>query len=336
MKLAGREAQRFCAAPDTRLVGALLHGPDSGLVALARATLVEAITGGDDLRLTRLDGEAARRDPAAVDEALRARGFFPGRRAVLITEAKDGLAKPLGEVLKAVTAEDGFLVVEGAALAGRSALRRLFEADRRLASLGLYPQAPDAEALRRQLEAAGTPHGADDDAMAELLAAAAELDAGAVSQLIEKIGIFSADSDRPLSREEIGPLLPRAADADLDRLLDAVAGGQVAEVGPLVGRLSAAGVPPVRILIAAGGHFRRLLTVASGGGSPDQALARLRPPVFGPRRDAMMRQVRRWGAPRLERAVRLIFAADRAVRSPGERPDQAIVERALIRLAMMV
>lgn len=336
MKLSGREARRFCTAPDTRLVGALLHGPDDGLVALCRAELLAAVTEGEDLRLTRLEGEAARRDPASVDEALRAQGFFPGRRAVVIEDAKDALAKPLGAILEAATAEDAFLVVEGGSLGARSPLRRLFEGDRRLVSVGLYPQPPAAGELRQWLEGAGAAHGLDDGALAELTTTAAELDAGAIIQLIEKIAIFSIDAERALTSEEVLALLPQAADADVDRLLEVVAGGDVGEVGPLIGRLSAGGVTPVRIMIATGGHFRRLLTVSSAEGGPEQALGRLRPPVFGPRRDAMLRQARRWGAPRLERAVRMIFEADRTLRSPGDRPDRAIVERTLIRLAMMV
>lgn len=336
MKLSGRDARRFCTAPDTSLIGALLHGPDDGLIALRRAELVAAVTEGDDLRLTRLDGDVARRDPAAVDEALRARGFFPGRRAAVIADAKDSLTKSLGVILKAVTAEDAFLIVEGGSLGARSPLRRLFEGDRRLVSLGLYPQVPGAEELRQRLESAGVVHGLDDGAIAELTAAAAELDEGAIRQLTEKITVFSLNAERPLSAGAVRALLPQAGEADLDRLIESVAGGQVAEVGPLIGRLSAGGVAPVRIMIATGGHFRRLLTVASAQGGADQALGRLRPPVFGPRREAMMHQVRRWGAPRLERAVRMIFDADRTLRSPGDRPDRAIVERTLIRLAMMV
>ena len=336
MKISGEAAARFCSSPDKTLLGALLHGPDSGLIALRRAELAARITEGDDLRLTRLDAAEVRRDPAAIDSALRARGFFPGRRAVVVAGAKDALAKPLGEILREVTPEDAFLILEGEGLSGRSALRRLFEGNRRLAALGLYPEPPGPAEIREQLAAAGLVHGLADEAMAELAAAAQELDAGAFRQFVEKIALFGLGLGRPLGSGEIVALLPRTSDAGLDRLIEAVAEGKVAEIGPLIGRVSAAGVTPTSILIAAGSHFRRLLSVASAAGGPEQALGRLRPPVFGPRRDALMRQMRRWGAPRLERAVRLIFEASRTLRSPGIRPDKAIVERALIRLAMMV
>lgn len=335
MKLSGAEAARFCASPDPRLIGALLHGPDAGLVALRRADLVQHLTEGDDLRLTRLAGAEALKDPAAIDDALRARGFFPGRRAVLVEGAKDGLAKPLGDILAGIDREDAFLIVEAPGLAGRSALRKLFEGDRRLAALGLYPEPPGAAELRTLLQAAGLKAGLDDAAEAELVAAAQDLDAGAIRQLAEKIALFGLDHDQPLTAEEVADLLPLTADTGLDRLVAAVAEGRVGEIGPLIARLAGAGTTPAGILIATGRHFRQLLSIAASGGSAEQVTARFRPPVFGPRRDAMIRQARAWGAPRLERAVRLIFEADRTLRSPGQRPDRAMAERALIRLAMM-
>jgi hypothetical protein len=72
------------------LAGALLHGPDAGLVALRRRQLVNFLTDGDDLRLTRLEPGVAQKDPAGIDAALRARGFFPGRRVVLIGPDQGG------------------------------------------------------------------------------------------------------------------------------------------------------------------------------------------------------------------------------------------------------
>lgn len=335
MKLAGQPAARFCAKPDPALVGALLHGPDAGLLALRRGELVARLIEGDDLRLTRLAGAEALKDPALIDDALRARGFFPGRRAVLVEGAKDGLAKPLAEVLTGIDREDAFLVVEAPGLGGRSPLRRLFESDRRLVALGLYPEPAGAEELRALLGQAGLTVGLEPEAEAELVAAAQDLDAGAVRQLVGTIALYGLEHDRPLDRDEVAGLLPLAGDSGLDRLVAAVAEGRVAEVGPLIARLSASGITPAGVLIATGRHFRQLLGVAVAGRSAEEAIQRIRPPLYGPRRDALLRQARAWGAPRLERAVRLVFEADRTLRSPGQRPDRAMAERTLIRLAMM-
>ncbi len=88
MKLAGARAAAFCSKPDPALTGALIYGPDPGLVALRRRELIAALTEGEDMRLTRIEPMDAQKDPAGIDAALRAQGFFPGRRAVLIERAR--------------------------------------------------------------------------------------------------------------------------------------------------------------------------------------------------------------------------------------------------------
>jgi len=155
VKLAGARAAAFCAKPGAELTGALLHGPDTGLVALRRCELVDGLTEGDDLRLTRLEPAVALKDPAGIDAALRARGFFPGRRVVLIEGARDTLAGPLKGILAGIGPEDAFFVITASRLAARSALRRLFEGAGGLAALGLYPEPPDQAELAGLLRNAG-------------------------------------------------------------------------------------------------------------------------------------------------------------------------------------
>jgi DNA polymerase-3 subunit delta len=95
-------------------------------------------------------------------------------------------------------------------------------------------------------------------------------------------------------------------------------------------------VQPVGLCIAATRHFRTLYTAASDPGGAAQGIARMRPPVFGPRRDRMLRQAQGWGAAKLEQALSILLETDLTLRSAGRvAPDMALVERALIRLAML-
>ena len=65
-------------------------------------------------------------------------------------------------------------------------------------------------------------------------------------------------------------------------------------------------------------------------------MGRVRPPVFGPRRDRMIRQASTWGAPKLELALTMLTDTDLQLRSAGQHaPAMALVERTLIRLAML-
>lgn len=336
MKLSARDAAAFCRKPDPKIAGVLLHGPDPGMISLCRRDLVAALSEGDQMRVSRIDAQAARKDPAAIDEAIRARGFFPGRRVVHVDGARDFLAKQIGGLVGELDPDDAVLVLEADALTAKSALRKIFEGDRRLVSAGLYPEPPGRTDVERMLEEGGLSAGIDRDALDEIVALARDIDEGALRQFVRTVALYAMDGSAPLTADEVRALMPGRAEAELDALVDAVAEGRVAEIAPLLIRLSGTGTTPAGVLIALGRHFRRLLTVASADGSMDQALNRLRPPVFGPRRTTFQRQLGLWGGPRLERAARMLFDADRTLRSPGSRPDLAMVERTLIRVAMIV
>lgn len=325
MRISSAAAAGFCRAPDPAVIAVLLYGSDAGLVALRRQELVRSVTEGDEMRLTRLDAAEARKDPAAIDEAARARGFFPGRRVVLIERATDGLAKPLATILEAVEPEDALLVVEADSLPARSALRKLFETGRTLAAVALWPEPPDAGELGRRLRAAGLGAGLTAEAEADLVEAASVMDAGPLEQLIQTLAVYGLDREEPLGADELAALLPARAESGTDRLIAAVAAGEVGTLGPVVRRLVAAGVTPTTMLIQTGRHFRQLLGLAARNG----------PAPRGRVGERMAAEARRWGTARLERAVRTLYAADRTLRSPGRRPDLAMVERALIRVAMM-
>lgn len=335
MKVPGARAAGFCARPDPGLSGALLFGPDAALVAARRRELTEALTGGDALRLSRIEAAQALKDPAAVDAALRTRGFFSERPVVLVDGARDTLAQPLEAVLAEVGPEDGFLIVTADNLPARSALRRLFEGDGRLAAVGLYPEPPDGAEIEALLKRAGLAVPLDPAALDELVAVAAQIDRGALMQMVEKIAVYALGRTAPLGPAELAALAQGPGDAALDDLIAAVAEGRPQAIGPLVARLAAGGAGPTSIVIAAGRHFRNLLSIATASDGIEAALGRLRPPVFGPRRTALARQVRGWGPARLETAIRLLFQTDASLRSAGSRPERALVERCLIRLAMM-
>ena len=337
MKLTGREAARFCRSPDLSLCGALIHGADAGQVAAARQQIVSAVLGddGDDLRISRMDAAEARKDASAIDTALRERGFFPGRRVAVIEGGTDGLTAPLDAALEGITQDDAFLVVTAGVLPARSKLRKLFEGQGNLVGLQLFQNAPDARDIAGMLTERDVTAQATDDALQALADVARGMDHGSFAQLVDVIALFSMDRAEPLDLDAVMGLVPAGLDAELDAFVDAVASGAPRAIGPLIQRLSAGGTTPVSMLIALQRHFRQLLQAGSAPGGPDMGLASLRPPAWGPRRDAMSRQLRQWGQGRLEQANRALFEADRTVRSAGQSPDLALVERCALRLAIM-
>lgn len=327
MKPAAGETARFCRNPDLRLVGVLLHGPDEGLVAIRRRELVDAVLGpdADPLRLTRLEASTVRREPAALDAALRARGFFAGRAVVLVEGATDGVARGICLGLDGATPQDGFLIVTAGSLSARSGLRRLFEDARDLASLHVAAEAPTLGEVEARLGELGFQSGLEDDARARLAALAAALDRACFDRLLETVALYSLGAVEPVRADEIALLAPSGVNAELDAFVDAVAGGQPESVGPTLRRVAATGATAVTMLLGLQRHFRQLMMAESGGGRP----------LWGARRDTVSAQLRRWRRDRLEQAARVLYETDARVRSAERAPAMALVERCALRVAMM-
>ena len=87
--------------------------------------------------------------------------------------------------------------------------------------------------------------------------------------------------------------------------------------------------------IGATRHFRTLHRVASDPGGAGAGIGKLRPPVFGPRRDRIQRQASHWGMFKLERALGILLDTDLTLRSTAEVPQMAVMERSLLKIAWL-
>jgi DNA polymerase-3 subunit delta len=306
-------------------------------VATARAQIVNALVGPQgesEMRLTRIAASDLRKDPALVNDAVKAQGFFPGPRVALVEDATDGLSKLMTTVLEDWREGDAQLVVTAGQLTAKSALRKVFEGHSNSVGIALYDDPPNAEDVQILLDAAklAIPNR---DVMDAIMAMAHSLTPGDFRQTIEKLGLYKLGDPEPLSVADVALLAPQSADVDVDDILVVVAEGNSQMIGPVLRDLYAQGVLPITLCIGAMRHFRQLHVVASDPGGPGQGIGRLRPPVFGPRRDRLVRQASQWGRDRLERAIAALTDTDLTMRSASHAPQHALMERTLIRLAMM-
>ncbi|GIT92653.1 DNA polymerase III subunit delta [Jannaschia pagri] len=329
MNLRGAQAARFFAKPDPGTVGALIYGGDAMRVALKRQELIANLAGpgaDDEMRLTRMSGAEAKSDPAAVLDALKAVGFFPGPRVVFVDGVTEAQGGPILQALSDWSDGDAALVVTAGALKKTSKLRKAFEAHPKAVAVGLYDEPMGREEVEAAIAAEGlslTP-----EARRGVEALSQQLDPGDFRQTLTKLSLYAGGSE--VDADAVALMAPATVDADTDQVIAAAAEGQAGAIGPLMQRLSGQGVAAVTLVIFATRHFQQLHTAAVAGG-----VGGLRPPVYGPRRDAMERQVRAWGARKLEGALALLMETDLTLRSSARAPDMAVMERAFIRLAMM-
>lgn len=337
MNLKGAEIARYLARPDPTRPALLIYGQDAMRVALKRAEAVASLTGphaDEEMRLTRMAGADLRKDPAALLDAVKAVGFFPGPRVVLLDDTPDGAAPAIAAALGEWRTGDAVIVVAAGALAKSSALRKLFEPHPAAVTAPVYDDPPGEEEITRWLRDAGL-SDVPRDAMKDLVTLSRAIDPGDFRQTIEKIALYKFGDTSPLTPVEIANLAPATIDAEVDELIAAVAEGRNKDFAGLMRRIEGQGTAPVTLCIAALRHFRALHHAASDPDGSVQGLARLKPPVFGPRRDRMARQLQGWGMRALEDAIHHLIDTDLTLRSSSRAPVMAVMERALIRLTMM-
>ncbi|WP_108485262.1 DNA polymerase III subunit delta [Oceaniglobus ichthyenteri] len=325
MILTGPKAQAFLAKPDPKLPAVLIYGADPMRVALKRQEAVKALIGpkGDEeMRLTRLPASDINKNAALVIDALKSQGFFPGHRVTLVEEANHYSGDTLTKALKDWQPGDATLIVTAGDLKKTSPVRKLFEKHPSAVCIAIYDNPPTAQEIDAELARANLTQ-IDPDARQMLVTLAQQLDPGDFRQTLEKLALYMLGDTTPVSTTDVKNCAPASTEADLDDMLDIVATGQSDKIGPVMTRLQSQGVNAVTLCIGTLRHFRTLHGLAVG--------AR----VFHPRARQLESQARGWGINRLEQALKLLTDTDLSLRSATRAPQMAVMERALIRLAMM-
>jgi DNA polymerase-3 subunit delta len=236
--------------------------------------------------------------------------------AVRVDEADDSIAKPLAALLDA-GGPGGRLVIRAGQLKAASRLRKLVEGhDAALAVLFTEPGPEARMALARTRLQAGA--GASREAIA-LLGELLPADSAAATQELDKLLLFADGQaiDADMVRCAVGD----AAADRIDNALIAAFDGDAAGASRAWRRLEADGTAAMQLIRAAGNHLHQLLQITSAGTSPPQAVAGLRPPAFGPRRDALLRHARSWPQASLMRALARVDDAELAFKR-GRLPER--------------
>ncbi len=327
--------RQLADAPD-HLAGLLIYGSDVGGVHELAQRAVRTLLGeaaDDPFTLVTLGEDALADDPGRLVDEVQSVSMFGGRRVVLVRGAADAFRKAMATVLD-LPMREAIIVAEAPGLKKDSALAKLFEKDKRLAALPVH--ADDAGDLRRLATEVLAEYGLkpDNDALMALQSLLGA-DRAASRNELEKLALYCHGRGR-VTLEDVRAVCSDAAAHMMTDMLDAFFTGDAARGARLFNALLAEGTPAAAMLQAAANHvakLRELRVLMAQGASAQEAVKRMRPPVFFRRQPVMARQLGLWTPEKLDVADESIWQAMRQTRVLPELEAQ-LAERCLLGLAM--
>lgn len=344
MKLKASEIEAFVRRPDPAIRIILVYGPDDGLVRERAGHLVAGAVEdpADPFLVAELTGSDIAGDPARLFDEAAAIPLTGGRRVVRLRDASP--SAPPGAADAVVKAAKSFLedppgeclvVLQAGDLGPRSALRRLFETAKAGAALPCYRD--DSEDLNRLFDEILGQRGVtvSPDARAYLSANLGS-DRGVTRAELEKLALYAGDSGRVELPDAVA-CIGDSGQRSLDRVALATGGGDRPTIDREIGACLGMGESPVGILRAAARHLMRVhlaMAETASGGSVEQAVRKLQPPVFWKHSGEMKRQVQAWSPDHIARAQDLLLEAERLCKRTGM-PAEAICGRTLLQVASL-
>ena len=334
MKIAGKNAVKYILDP-TPVPGLLLHGAPKDKVRYQYNKIKLKLVGNNaesEMRLTEIPAAELRKNKSLAIDAIKALGFFPGPRLVLIENCTDGLTTLIEEIILNHNKDDAFLIVTANVLSTRSKLRKLFEQHTNLISIGIFPEPPTIDELSLSIKKSGI--NTMDDTR-DLIQLGQSMGLADFEMVLEKISLYKMQDSSPVSADDILECTGYSLDIELNEIIDEICSGNTRQLGSKLKKLIAKGENPTSICISTIKHFRNLHTLASNPANMEISLSKIWPPVFGTKRNKLITDSRKWGLRRIERAIQILLETDLRLRSSKLEPKNALIERALIRICMM-
>lgn len=185
----------------------------------------------------------------------------------------------------------------------------------------------EAQALARQVGLRLEPAALD------MLVEALGADMARIAVEIEKLSLYAGS--RELSADDIAALAPEARAATIFALVNALGRRDRAQALEILDTLTREGEYLPLALAFLSTQFRMAFTAREAGLRSAQQIqghfAKLGAPMWGSRAEQVHQTALKFGKPQLERAIKLIFEADRGLRDT--RPDdRVIMERFVLKL----
>jgi len=297
----------------------LLHGPDeAGSRALAK--MLGAALGTEAERID-LSGAELRGDPARLADEAASISMFGGARWILVEPAGDEAVPALEALLEAPAAGNPVVLVAAGLKPASKLLKLALGAPAAMAFASYPPDGREAGQLVLGL-ARGLGLILRPD-VAGRIAAGCSGNRAIIEQELAKFALYagaSPEAPKPIDHDVVDALGAAADEGDLSRLVDSAAGGNAAALEAELVRLHAEGLEGItflRAMLRRMALLARLRAEVERGAEPGAVMASAGKSIFFKEKDGIERQLRRWPAALIAKAMTRLSDAERQVKSAG-------------------
>ncbi|MGD9982355.1 MAG: DNA polymerase III subunit delta [Hyphomonadaceae bacterium] len=321
MQIKGASIRRFLDKPDKNVRAVLLYGPNESLCREAAQTLAAWALGKSDdpYAITKLSDAEIKNDGARLADALAAQSLLGGPTIVWARIGGKAADDAIVDALAAIERGEpsGYLIVEAGDIGGSAELVKKFGAAANAAVIAFYEESDAERAVFAKALAKELGIGFERDAE-ETFLAALPADRGLARQEIEKLALYEHGLGRAVNVDDIETLLAAEAESALDAASLAATEGKAALAVESLARIDAlSGVSALRALLRRLHQLRDARLLMDQGASAEDAVAKLRPPVFWKERDAVASQARLWTAKKLSAAYDVMWTAELRSKTAG-------------------
>lgn len=339
MQIKGAAIRRFLEKPDKEIRAVLLHGPNESFVHEAAQKLAAWALGKSDdpYAVTKLGEDEIKRDSAKLADALSAQSLLGGPTIVWARIAGKSADSALLDALASFERGEpnGYLIIEAGDLGSTADLVKKYGAAVRAAAIAFYEESEGERAAYAKNLAKELSLSFERDAEEAFLSALPG-DRGLARQEIEKLALYAHDLGRSLNVADIEALMASEAESALDAASLAAAQGRAAQAVEALARIDAlSGVSALRALLRRLHQLREARAHMDQGMSAEDAIGKLRPPVFWKERDAVAGQARLWTAKKLNAAFDVMWNAELRSKTAGA-PQELIAADAYRGVAKLV
>jgi len=297
----------------------LLHGQDdSGSRALAR--LLDDAMGAEAERID-LGAAELKADPARLADEAASISMFGGARWLLVEPASDDILPAVEALLEAPVAGNPVVLLAGNLKPASKLLKLALAAPDAVAHASYVPNARDADRLTAELgRAEGLILRPD---VARRVAESCGGNRAVIARELAKFALYvDAAPERPkaIDHDVIDAVGADSDAGDLSRLVGSAASGDAAALEAELVRLHAEGqegITLIRAMLRRISLLARLRAEVEQGSSPAAVMASSGKSLFWKEKDEIGRQLGRWRADLLAKAMSRLVEAERQAKASG-------------------